>query len=55
MNKLVLFDIDGTLINSVYSRGIQDPLPVQKRKKQNQDELIPCILEPVEDPKFSGD
>jgi hypothetical protein len=26
-----------------------------KRKKQNQDELIPSILEPVEDPDFSGD
>ena len=26
-----------------------------KRKKQNQDVLIPCILEPVEYPEFSGD
>jgi len=26
-----------------------------KRKKQNQDVLIPCILEPVEDPDFGGD
>ena len=26
-----------------------------KRKKQNQDEWIPSILEPVEDPDFSGD
>ena len=26
-----------------------------KRKKQNQDELIPSILEPVEDSDFSGD
>jgi len=26
-----------------------------KRKKQNQDELIPSILEPVEDPDFCGD
>ena len=26
-----------------------------KRKKQDQDRLIPSILEPVEDPDFSGD
>jgi len=26
-----------------------------KRKKNDQDELIPSILEPVEDPDFSGD
>ena len=26
-----------------------------KRKKSDQDELIPCILEPVEDPDLSGD
>ena len=26
-----------------------------KREKQNQDELIPSILEPVEDPDFSRD
>jgi hypothetical protein len=26
-----------------------------KRKKQDQDGMIPSILEPVEDPDFSGD
>jgi len=26
-----------------------------RRKESNQDELIPSILEPVEDPDFSGD
>ena len=26
-----------------------------KRKKQTQDGLIPCILEPVEEPDFSWD
>ncbi len=26
-----------------------------KRKKNDQDELIPSILKPVEDPDFSGD
>ncbi|MFH1480311.1 MAG: transposase [Pseudomonadota bacterium] len=26
-----------------------------RRKQENRDERIPCILEPVEDPDFSGD
>ena len=35
--------------------GFNSNVGCGKRKKQDQDELIPSIIEPVKDPDFSGE